>query len=297
MQKSILFLKQSLLLFAFLSISLAVYAQGTNTGTTKPSDPKKDLVFSGNQTTTPLYPGGEDAMNQFIEDNLIYPESALKDNVSGRVFVRFLVDTTGMPTNVHIQQGLTPDCNLAAMEVVKKMPAWIPATRDRKKTTGFVTVPVIFKTKQVVYEYEATETEMDYEPYRIEGKKWSLVEIPGKELPSNLANVPYFTLTQNEKKRKILNGNESCADFTGLYSWNQKNWSLKFTVKEVAKKKCKSKKVKVISGEFLSILKQSSQYRIKDRKLQIGKMVKENFTPLAVFQYEIIKDKEKGKKK
>jgi len=295
MQKSFLFFKQSVVLFAFSLISLAVYAQDTNTGTTKPTDPKKDLVFSGNQTTTPLYPGGEEAMNQFIEDNLIYPESALKDNVSGRVIVRFLVDTAGMPTTVHIQQGLTPDCNLAAMEVIKKMPAWIPATRDRKKTTGFVTVPVIFKIKQVVYEYQESDVEMNYEPYQLEGKKWNLVEITGKELPNNLANVPYFTLTQNEKKRKILNGNESCADFTGIYSWNQKNWSLKFTVKEVAKKKCKSKKVKVISGEFLSILNQANQYRIKDGKLQIGKIVKENFTPLAVFEYEIIK--EKGKKK
>ena len=289
MQKSFLFFKQSVVLFAFTLISLAVYAQDN-----KKSD--KDLVFSGGQATIPQYPGGEDAMNQFIEENLIYPESALKENVSGRVFVRFLVDTAGMPKNIHIQQGLTSDCNNAAMEVVKKMPAWIPAMRNNRKTDAFVTVPVIFKTKQVTYEHTMTEEEMDYEPYRLEGKKWYLVEIPGKELPSNLANVPYFTLTQNEKKRKILDGNESCADFTGIYSWNQKNWSLKFTVKEVTKKKCKSKKVKVISAEFLSILKQSNRYEIRDRKLQIGKMDKERFTPLAIFEYEVLQP-EKGKKK
>jgi len=290
MQKSFLFFKQSVVLFAFSLISSAVCAQGS---TTPPRTSDRDLVFSGSQTTTPLYPGGEEAMNKFIEDNLIYPESALKDNISGRVEVKFLVDTAGMPTSVHIQSGLTPDCNLAAMEVVKKMPAWIPAMRGNRKTTGFVTVPVIFKTRQVTYEYTASDEETDYEPYRLEGKKWSLVEIPGKELPDNLANIPYFTLTQNEKKRKILTGNESCADFTGIYSWNQKNWSLKFTVKEVAKKKCKSKKVKVISGEFLSILKQSNQYRIKDRQLIIGKMVKESFTPLAIFEYEILQEKTK----
>jgi len=291
MKKSFLFLKQSIALFALFSLSISIYAQ--NTGTT-PSE-KKGLVFSGNQTTIPQYVGGEDAMNQFIEDNLVYPESAIKDNVGGRVFVRFLVDTTGMPTSVHIQQGLTPDCNLAAMEVVKKMPNWIPATRDNKKTTGFVTVPVVFKVKQVVYDYQASEAETDYEQYQLEGKKWVLIEITGKELPANLPNTPYFTLTQNEKKRKILNGNASCADFTGIYSWNTKNWGLKFTVKEVAKKKCKSKKVKVIDGEFLSILKQCTQYRIKDGKMTVGKMVKERFTPVAVFNYEILK--EKGKKK
>ena len=292
MQKSFLFFKQSVVLFAFSLFSVATYAQEN---TTPPKTSDRDLVFSGGQATTPLYPGGEEAMNKFIEDNLIYPEAALKDNISGRVLVKFLVDTAGIPTSVHIQQGLTPECNLAAMDVIKKMPAWLPAMRSNRKTTGFVTVPVVFKTKQVVYEYTENDSEMDYEPYRLEGKKWYLVEIPNKDLPDNLANVPYFTLTQNEKRRKILNGNESCADFTGLYSWNQKNWSLKFTVKEVAKKKCKSKKVKVISGEFLSILKQSNLYRIKDGQLQIGKLVKENFTPLAIFEYEILQ--EKGKKK
>ena len=294
MQKSFLFFKQSIVLFAFSLFSVATYAQEN---TTPPNTSDRDLVFSGGQTTTPLYPDGEEAMNQFIEDNLIYPESALKDNISGRVEVRFQVDTAGMLKNVHTLSGLTTECNSAAMEVVKKMPAWIPAMRSNRKTDAFVTIPVIFKTKQIVYEYQESDTEMDYEPYQLEGKKWSLVEIPDKELPSNLANVPYVTLVQNEKRQKILTGNASCVDFSGKYSWNQKNWSLKFTIPKdkITKKKCKSKKVKVIDNEFFSILKQSNLYRIKDGKLQIGKMVKESFTPLAVFEYEILK--EKGKKK
>jgi len=291
MQKSFLFFKQSVVLFAFTLVTLAVYAQETK----KTSD--KDLVFSGNQTTTPLYPGGEEAMNQFIEENLIYPESALKDNISGRVEVRFQVDADGMLKNVHTLSGLTPDCNLAAMEVVKKMPAWIPAMRSGRKTEAFVTVPVVFKTRQITYDYETSDVEMDYEPYQLEGKKWSLVEIPGKELPKNLANVPYVTFVQNEKRQKILTGNASCVDFSGKYSWKQEKYTLTFNIPKdkIGKQKCKSKKVKVIDNEFFSILKQAKEYRIKDRKLVIGKMVKENFTPLAVFEYEFIK--EKGKKK
>ena len=292
MQKSLLFFKQSVVLFVFSLISLAVFAQEN---TTKKTDKDKDLVFSGNKTTTPQYPGGEDAMNLFIEENLVYPESALKENISGRVEVRFLVDAEGMPKSIHIQSGLTPDCNLAAMEVVKKMPTWLPATRDNKATTGFVTVPVVFKTKQVTYDYEESDEETDYEPYRLEGKKWSLVEIPGKELPDNLANVPYVTFVQNERKQKILTGNASCVDFSGKYSWNQKNWSLKFTIPKdkITKKKCKSKKVKVIDNEFFSILKQANQYSVIDGKLNIGKLVKENFVPLAVFEFEFLKEKKK----
>ena len=293
MQKSFLFMKQSVVLFAFSLISIAVCAQEANTETQQ-TDPNKTMVFSGNQTLPPQYPGGDEAMNKFVEDNLVYPASAQKDNISGRVIVRFLVDTAGIPTNIHIQQGLTPDCNLAAMEVVKKMPLWQPATRDKKKTTGFVTVPVVFKTKQIVYEYTESSEEMDYEIYNLADKKWVLVEISGKELPENLANEPYFTLTLNDKKRKVLNGNASCSDFTGMYSWNKDKWTLKFTVKEVIKKKCK-KKAKVIDGDFLAMLKSTTEYRIKDGQLSIGKTVKENFVPIAVFEYELLKEKIKKK--
>lgn len=287
MKKSFLFFKQSIVLFVFSLISFAVCAQETN----------PDLVFSGNKTTTPQYPGGEDAMNKFIEENLVYPESALKDNISGRVFVRFLVDTTGISKGATVQQGLTPDCNLAALEVIAKMPKWLPATRDNKKTTGFVTVPVVFKTKQVYYEFQESEEagEVDYDQYQLLSKKWYLVELSNKDLPDNLPTTPYFIISQNDKRRKVLNGNASCADFMGMYSWNPKNWSLKFTVKEITKKKCKSKKVKVIDGEFLALLKATTQYRVADGQLTIGKMVKEVFTPLAVFEYELLP--EKGKKK
>ena len=291
MQKTFSFFKQFVVLFVFSLISLAVYAQDTKTSEEKP----QGLIFGGGQITNPQYEGGPEAMFKFIEDNLVYPESAQTDNVSGRVILQARIDADGNVKDVSVKQGLTPDCNYAAIKVIEAMPLWRPAMQNGKKINGFVTIPVVFKTKQIVYEYTQSEEELDYDQYQLMGKKWILVEISGKELPDNLPTVPYFTLTQNDKKRKILDGNASCADFTGMYSWTPKNWGLKFTVKEVTKKKCKSKKVKVIDGEFLALLKSASQYRVKDGQLTIGKMVKERFTPVAVFEYELIK--EKGKKK
>jgi TonB family protein len=250
---------------------------------------KTGKVFSASQVVSPLYEGGDDAMYKFIDSALVVPQSAIDNNISGRVIVRFFVDTEGNIKAPSVQQGLTSDCNNAALEVVKQMPKWIPAQQNGKSVTGFASVPVIFRTKQIVYEYEQTQAEMDYEAYQLEGKKWVLVEINGKPIPENVPEIPYFTISMDKKKKRTLTGNASCADFIGKYQWSQKNWRLSFAKIEPAKKRCKSKKIKVIDGEFLSVLKNTKEYRIINNQLQIGKIERDRFTPLAVFDFELIK--------
>ncbi|MDR2684569.1 MAG: TonB family protein [Prevotellaceae bacterium] len=286
-------MKRILIILAIMVSMLAksVFAQENTPQDTKSSD---NIVFQGNKTSTPQYPGGEEEMQKFIDENMVFPQSAIDKNISGRVILRFFVDTEGNIKGITVQQGLDADCNNAAIECIKKMPKWLPAQQNGRSITSAVTVPVVFKTKQVVYEYAPSDEEIDYEQYNLANKKWTLVEISGKEIPENVPGMPYFTLTI-EKKRKILGGNASCADFTGIYSWNEKNWTLKFNKIELAKKKCKSKKIKVIDGDFISLLKSTTQYRVEDGKLTIGKIVRDRFTPIAVFEYEILK--EKGKKK
>ncbi|MDR3326523.1 MAG: META domain-containing protein [Prevotellaceae bacterium] len=255
------------------------------------TDSKTGKVFSSGQVVSPQYEGGEDAMYRFIDSVLVVPQSATDNNVSGRVIVRFFVGTGGEIKAPSVQQGLTPDCNNAALEVVKQMPKWIPAQQNGKNVTGFASVPVIFRTRQIVYEYEQTQAEADYEAYQLENKKWVLVEINGKPIPENVPEIPYFTISMDKKKKRTLTGNASCADFIGKYQWNQKNWKLSFAKVEPTKKRCKSKKVKVIDGEFLSVIKNTREYRIINNQLKIGKMERDRFVSLAVFDFELIKKK------
>ncbi|MDR0829399.1 MAG: TonB family protein [Prevotellaceae bacterium] len=262
---------------------------------------KKDYVFQESKSTTPQYPGGEAAMQQFIDDSLQYPQSAIDNNVSGRVMVGFVVDAEGIIKGITIQQGLDDDCNAAAKECIAKMPKWIPGQMNGRNTTSRVSVPVVFKTKQVVYEYEQTEEEADYEIYQLFEKKWVLVEIVGKEMPEKTPNTPYFhfTFDKKNKKKKVVEGNLSCAPFLGKYSWNEKNWKLRFTSTVPEKAKCKigkkDKETKIIDSDFLSILKNCEQYRIENGQLVLGKIANDRFKPLARFEWE--KVAEKGKKK
>lgn len=66
-------------------------------------------------------------MNDFIRNNLVYPEKALKANIEGEVIVQFIISKDGIPKDFIIQSGLSFECDQAALNVLKKMPKWKPA--------------------------------------------------------------------------------------------------------------------------------------------------------------------------
>lgn len=89
------------------------------------------------------YPGGEEAMMQFIKEHLRYPASAAKKNIEGRVLVSFSVETDGTLSNIHVSKGLDPACDEEALRVVRLMPKW--ERRGDNMSPMKYTVPIIFK--------------------------------------------------------------------------------------------------------------------------------------------------------
>lgn len=97
----------------------------------------------------PEYPGGEEAMGDFLSQNVQVPAKARQARVSGDVVVQATVDTSGKLLNPTIAKGLTPECNAEALRVVRAMPAWQPATRRGVPVAILVQVPVPFDNAQV----------------------------------------------------------------------------------------------------------------------------------------------------
>ena len=48
----------------------------------------------------PEYPGGVNGLMSFLAQNLVYPESAMKNNIQGKVVVKFVVTRDGNVANV-----------------------------------------------------------------------------------------------------------------------------------------------------------------------------------------------------
>lgn len=96
----------------------------------------------------PQFPGGESAMMQYIGTNLKYPESAAKENIEGRVVLRFVVTKTGDITDVSVLRGLDSRCDEEAMRVVRAMPKWTPGKQGGKDVDVYYTLPILYKLQK-----------------------------------------------------------------------------------------------------------------------------------------------------
>ena len=93
----------------------------------------------------PEYPGGMKEMLKFLQENVKYPENAMKNNVQGRVIVQFAVEKDGTPTEFKVLRSVDPDLDAEALRVMKAMPKWKPGMQKGQVVRVKFTVPVSFK--------------------------------------------------------------------------------------------------------------------------------------------------------
>lgn len=130
---------------------------------------KLDAVFAAGggdkkfaePTVQAEFPGGKEAMIEFLQRNIKYPEKALKKGVEGKVLVEFIVDKTGKvtdvmipPSDIELPQELDHDTKIACIEALRKeamrvviiMPQWKPAKdADGNAVESKMRLPIKFK--------------------------------------------------------------------------------------------------------------------------------------------------------
>ena len=92
----------------------------------------------------PEFPGGLDALSKFIADNIKYPQLAKENNITGRVFVSFVVEKDGRVGQVKILRDIGGGCGNEAVRVVKMMPKWKPGKQRGKAVRTQFNLPVNF---------------------------------------------------------------------------------------------------------------------------------------------------------
>jgi protein TonB len=95
----------------------------------------------------PAFPGGMEAMIQFISSNIKYPADAKKQKVDGRVLVKFVVEKDGSITEVKVIKPAFPSLDAEAIRVVKAMPKWKPGYQNGKAVRVQFTMPINFSLK------------------------------------------------------------------------------------------------------------------------------------------------------
>ena len=96
----------------------------------------------------PSFPGGASALLSFLQDNVHYPEEALKDSIQGKVVVTFIIEKDGSISNAQVVRGVHPLLDKEAVRVVGLMPKWNPAMSNGDYLRVKYSVPVIFKLNQ-----------------------------------------------------------------------------------------------------------------------------------------------------
>jgi outer membrane biosynthesis protein TonB len=155
----------ALLLFIVESYTYEVIGQTDqsgrqkNTGTTdtiKKDTLQKDTVFFEigpehkhafiDFEEMPEFPGGEKAMIKYISENTNYPQSAIKDSITGQVNLVFKINTDGTTSIVKIYKGVQNDIDTVCIRVIKGMPKWKPGSTVIRAKKGLyrTTVPVYY---------------------------------------------------------------------------------------------------------------------------------------------------------
>ncbi|MFP4064164.1 MAG: energy transducer TonB [Bacteroidales bacterium] len=105
---------------------------------------EEDVIFTVVEDQ-PQFPGGEEARQRFLEENLRYPQMAREAGIQGTVFVTFVVETDGSVTDVQVLRGIGGGCDREAVRVVEMMPRWEPGRQRGQAVRVQFNMPIRFR--------------------------------------------------------------------------------------------------------------------------------------------------------
>ncbi|MES2656541.1 MAG: energy transducer TonB [Bacteroidota bacterium] len=92
----------------------------------------------------PQYPGGEEAMYKFLNENIKYPAEERKNGITGKVIARFVISDAGDVTNITILSKTPEAFNKEVIRVLQLMPKWKPGSQNGKPVQVYYKIPIAF---------------------------------------------------------------------------------------------------------------------------------------------------------
>jgi protein TonB len=93
------------------------------------------------------FPGGNQALAEFVRNRLNYPPQALMYNIQGTVYIQFVVEKNGDLSNITVQKDIGGGCGAEALRVVSSMPKWNAGEQSGNKVRQRITIPIKFQLK------------------------------------------------------------------------------------------------------------------------------------------------------
>ena len=83
-------------------------------------------------------------MFEYLYSNIKYPQVAKENNITGKVFLTFVVEKDGSIAGAKILRDIGGGCGQEALRVVKSMPKWSPGKQRGKPVRVQFNLPVVF---------------------------------------------------------------------------------------------------------------------------------------------------------
>ena len=110
-----------------------------------PVEEEEEVIFMVVETM-PEFPGGQQALFKYLEEEKKYPIIAKENGIQGRVICQFVVNKDGSIVDViAIRSSGEPSLDKEAIRVIKSMPKWKPGKQRGKPVRVKYTVPVNFR--------------------------------------------------------------------------------------------------------------------------------------------------------
>ena len=177
----------------------------------------------------PEFPGGVDAMMEYLQKELRYPESAKEKGIQGRVTVQFIIDKEGNVTGSKVTRSVDKDMDTEAIRLVKAMPKWKPGMQKGKAVAVKYTVPVVFRLEGGKTVNSQVTVNSKVSEFSVQGMNNPLYIVDGKEVTSSILSA----LDVNKIESMTVLKNESATE---VYGEKGKNGVILITLKGSAEK-------------------------------------------------------------
>ncbi len=91
--------------------------------------------------------GGMQEFYKYVSSELDYPAAAKRNNIQGKVYMRFVVDKDGTLGSIEVMKGIGHGCDEEAIRVLSNAPKWNPGKQRGRAVKVYMTLPLLFVLK------------------------------------------------------------------------------------------------------------------------------------------------------
>ncbi len=107
--------------------------------------------FAQNLVTKPAeFIGGKKGLDNYLKENLIYPDQAKKDSIEGYFKIAIAIDDRGKPifSDFIVKMTNCEECEKEALRLINRMPRWMPKTVNEKATYSSAVITIVFELEE-----------------------------------------------------------------------------------------------------------------------------------------------------